>query len=412
MRVRLHSLLNDGERDDKIEQLVNDLNDLRLKLEDSEKKRRHVEEALANIDEFNLSVLDSLPANIAVLDESGNIIYVNRSWIKYAHDNGAYSSDYTGIGINYFDVCSASSGELSKEAPDALNGMLKVLRGEVDHFELVYPCHSPTKDRWFLMYVTPYGSKDQHGIVVTHFDITSRVLAEKDVEEAKRQNEFYIDLMSHDINNMNQAALGYLELAMEASCLEDSKHLITKSVESLRGTSRLIDNVRKLQKLTSESLVEYQVDICNILKELSEHYSSESGRRVSINFMPIHGCLVIANDLIMDVFSNLISNAIKHSDPGKPLDININAIIVEEKGREYNRVTVEDNGSGIPDTVKEKLFARLQRGKTRAEGSGLGLYLVKRLVESFKGRVWVEDRVKGDHTKGSRFVVMLPAVGK
>jgi signal transduction histidine kinase len=114
----------------------------------------------------------------------------------------------------------------------------------------------------------------------------------------------------------------------------------------------------------------------------------------------------------MDVFSNLISNAIKHSDPGKPLDININAIIVEEKGREYNRVTVEDNGSGIPDTVKEKLFARLQRGKTRAEGSGLGLYLVKRLVESFKGRVWVEDRVKGDYTKGSRFVVMLPAVGK
>jgi signal transduction histidine kinase len=50
------------------------------------------------------------------------------------------------------------------------------------------------------------------------------------------------------------------------------------------------------------------------------------------------------------------------------------------------------------------------RGRTKTTGSGLGLYLVKKLVEDLNGRVWVEDRVPGDHSRGARFVVLLPAV--
>ena len=50
------------------------------------------------------------------------------------------------------------------------------------------------------------------------------------------------------------------------------------------------------------------------------------------------------------------------------------------------------------------------KGTNKAKGMGLGLYLVKSLVDSYGGRVWVEDRISGDHTKGDRFVVILPAV--
>lgn len=74
--------------------------------------------------------------------------------------------------------------------------------------------------------------------------------------------------------------------------------------------------------------------------------------------------------------------------------------------------TIDDNGPGVPDDMKEMIFNRLSRGDTKAKGSGLGLYLVKSLVESYSGRVWVEDRVKGNHTQGARFVVMLPVVEK
>jgi signal transduction histidine kinase len=62
--------------------------------------------------------------------------------------------------------------------------------------------------------------------------------------------------------------------------------------------------------------------------------------------------------------------------------------------------------------LKPKLFNQFQRGKTKALGKGLGLYPVRMLVEGYHEKVWVEDRVPDDHTKGARFVVMLPAAQK
>jgi signal transduction histidine kinase len=79
---------------------------------------------------------------------------------------------------------------------------------------------------------------------------------------------------------------------------------------------------------------------------------------------------------------------------------------------DYYRVVVEDNGPGISDNIKSRLFTRFSRGDTKTRGRGLGLFLVKSLVEDYHGKVWVEDRVPGDYTKGARFVVMLPAVDK
>jgi signal transduction histidine kinase len=119
--------------------------------------------------------------------------------------------------------------------------------------------------------------------------------------------------------------------------------------------------------------------------------------------------MVDANELLKDVFVNLITNAVKHSDEEKPVTVNVKVEPVNENSKKYYRCIVEDDGPGISDEVKGKLFHRFQRGETKAHGKGLGLYLVRTLVEGYHGKVWVEDRVPGDHTKGTRFVVMLPA---
>ncbi len=73
-------------------------------------------------------------------------------------------------------------------------------------------------------------------------------------------------------------------------------------------------------------------------------------------------------------------------------------------------LSLDHRSIGIPDEQKEKIFERMMRGETRTMGTGLGLYLVKTLVDSYHGKVWVEDRVPGDYRKGSRFVVLIPAV--
>ena len=119
---------------------------------------------------------------------------------------------------------------------------------------------------------------------------------------------------------------------------------------------------------------------------------------------------VEANELLYDVFSNLVSNAIKYS--GSHARVTINLELVQECCGNYYRVSVEDNGPGVPDSFKLKVFNRLLQGDAGAKGMGLGLYIVKTLVDSFQGRVWVEDRVPGDHRKGAKFVVLLPALYK
>jgi signal transduction histidine kinase len=77
--------------------------------------------------------------------------------------------------------------------------------------------------------------------------------------------------------------------------------------------------------------------------------------------------------------------------------------------KHYFRIMIDDNGPGIDDESKAKLFSRFTRGESRASGKGLGLHIARTLVEDYGGKMWVEDRVPGDYTQGARFVVVLPA---
>jgi PAS domain S-box-containing protein len=247
------------------------------------------------------------------------------------------------------------------------------------------------------------------GAVVTFNDITERKHNEQELQETKSQAELYLDLMSHDINNMNQIGIGYLEMALETLKISDEeKALLIRSMDALKNSSKLIDNVRKLQRVRSNGVQVSAVKIGDILNEVVKECGSYPDREIHVNCCPPDCCDVLADDLLRDVFVNLVGNAVKHSTG--PIVIDINVLKAFEDGKAYYKVIVDDNGPGIPDELKRKIFTRLKRTQSKAEGRGLGLYLVKTLVESYNGRIWVEDRVPGDQHKGSRFVVMLPAL--
>lgn len=240
-------------------------------------------------------------------------------------------------------------------------------------------------------------------------DMTETKRAEMVMKEAKSQAELYLDLMCHDINNMHQVALGYLELARDIMQIDEKdKEFLDRPLDVLQRSARLIDNVRKLQKLQQGVFKAEPVDVCQVLRDVEREYKAVPNKTIILNYNGYEHCDVLANELLHDVFSNLVSNAIKHSS-AVHASISINLERVRKNGDQYYKISVEDNGPGIPDDFKDKIFNRMLRGTTTSKGMGLGLYLVKTLTESYNGKVWVEDRVPGDHTRGARFVVMLPA---
>lgn len=126
-------------------------------------------------------LLDCLEDQIAVLDASGQIIYVNHSWVRFGIDNGQ-PHDFVWVGTNYLKACHASAICGDADARTAYEGIHRVLGGEADNFHHEYPCHSPTQQRWFLMRLVPLRSQAEPYFVISHVDITQRKLVEEQVE--------------------------------------------------------------------------------------------------------------------------------------------------------------------------------------------------------------------------------------
>lgn len=239
-------------------------------------------------------------------------------------------------------------------------------------------------------------------------DITERKQLEEELEEARSRAEIYVDLLIHDISNYNTAAMGYLQLAeMRLELDERGRKLIVRPLQVLGNSSELIANVRDLKRVEAGRERTQSLDIYKILREVKEAYEDPPGREVTINLLGSNNCWVLASGLIRDAFSNIVSNSIKHSSGPVTVDISVERPYRDGIGQV--RVSIEDNGPGVPDERKDTIFDRSMMGLTKPVSRGLGLYLVKRLVEEYDGEVWVEDRVPGDHTKGAKFVITLPA---
>ena len=128
-------------------------------------------------DNFSESILNSLPANVAVLALDGTITATNEAWNRFARENGDAPLTKVGVRVNYLDACRRAVAEGDSSAQIASDGIQSVLDGHLPFFQFEYPCHSQTQPRWFLMSVSPLLGK-QGGAVVTHSDITDRKLAE------------------------------------------------------------------------------------------------------------------------------------------------------------------------------------------------------------------------------------------
>lgn len=154
-------------------------------------------------EEFNRSVLNSISANIAVLDSSGDIIAVNDAWTRFARHNGMSDTDMVGVGVNYLKVCREAERGGDSSARNARMGIETVLKGELAQFAYEYPCHSPKEQRWFMMKATPLTNRQ--GVVVIHENITARRSTEDRLQESHKLLESRVRTRTIELEKINKA---------------------------------------------------------------------------------------------------------------------------------------------------------------------------------------------------------------
>ena len=165
-------------------------------------ERKRAEMSLRGSEALNQAILGSLSAHIAVIDATGAIIAVNPSWEQFALENDS-NLEAVGVGKNYLDVCRDASGHYAEEAPRVLAGLTGILSGSLEDFELEYPCHSETTQRWFHLSATRL-SHDSGGAVVSHLNITNRKKVEVNLLDRERRLRAVLNTASDAIVSIDQ----------------------------------------------------------------------------------------------------------------------------------------------------------------------------------------------------------------
>lgn len=129
---------------------------------------------------FSYAILDSIEQEIAVIQKDGQIVYVNKAWVRFGENNGLGGADW--LQSNYLDICAHAALCNEPEARDIYSGLVAVIHGDRSDFSYEYPCHSPNEKRWFLMNVVGLTGYTDDLFVVIHSNITQRKLAEQQVE--------------------------------------------------------------------------------------------------------------------------------------------------------------------------------------------------------------------------------------
>jgi PAS domain S-box-containing protein len=266
-----------------------------------------------------------------------------------------------------------------------------------------------------------YAFHTSQGKMVTSFtDTTERQETERKLRkseemyrEAFNQAQFYKDLFAHDINNILQNVQSSIDTLILAENLHERKDIFNEMIEVIKEQvkrgSMLVSNVRTLSDITDSKLSLKPIE-ANQFLERAVKFINEGYRDKDINIEienVANHYQVYANELILDVFENLLINSIKHNAQNK---IEIKIKISKETRDESQFIQFEfiDNGIGIEDERKKLIFQRTE--KKSVSGMGLGLSLVNQIITKYQGNIWVENRINGDYSKGSKFVILIPEV--
>ena len=252
---------------------------------------------------------------------------------------------------------------------------------------------------------------------------------DKTIKE-KMHSELLFDILSHDLGNYHQIIRNSLEIVtfIVKRNRNDTNNLfqndgeifsfLTTAKKAIDKSQSLLDNLRRLERLYTQK--DLKLVLTNLPNAINNAYTTleqtltdnnPQGKRIRLSLnvadepKDTTNITIIAEDLVEEIFVNLFSNSVKYTESSEvKIEVLVREYFIAEV--KYWMITVSDYGKGIPDSMKQELFSRFY---SKAEGSGLGLSIVKTLVERYKGKIWVGDRVYEDYKQGTVFGMIFPA---
>ncbi len=370
--------------------------------------RKRAENALAEAERRLRTVIDAAPIVLFAIDEKGVLtLCEGRELRTLGVEPGA-------TGVSLYDVY--------KHEPEILANLDRALSGE----ELTVEVSMRSAPLTFETRYVPMRGKDGQvtGVIGVATNITERRRAEKDrdrlldeekqaraqAEEALEAREEFLSIASHELNSpLTSLKLRLQEVARSANVAEAPleperlRRLIEVSERQLRRLSRLVADLLDVSRITTGQLTleREELDLGELAREAAARVIEQARPElVAIEVraeLPVHGRWDRVR--VEQVVTNLLSNALKYGG-GAPV------VVTVENAGDRARVTVEDRGIGIAPEMQARLFQRFGRGVSarRYGGLGLGLYIVRQILDAHGGTVRVESTLG----QGSRFTVELP----
>lgn len=232
--------------------------------------------------------------------------------------------------------------------------------------------------------------------------------AYEELKESDRLKDELVQNVSHELRTPLTFVKGYVDLLMDGEMgLLTQQQSETLEIVSTKADeiTRLIEDIITLQRIDAGNLQLEAISLSDFLKTaVASHQivADTKGLTIAYHKPPTPALVTIDKDRISQVVDNLIGNAMKFSPDGGTISVR-----VEERNKDV-LVTISDEGIGVPDDKQLKIFERFYQvdgsSRRRFGGTGIGLAIVKRIIDAHQGEIWVESEI--DH--GSTFYFTLP----
>ena len=257
-------------------------------------------------------------------------------------------------------------------------------------------------------YITkPFNAPELLARVRTHLELKH---ARERLREMNEEKNEFMGIAAHDLRNPLSAIQGYAEMIIEdaqslahrdlegnGQRIREAAKRMTEMVQNFLDANRIERGELKLNMAISDLSPLLQ----SVLETQSPHATAK-GQMIQLELPPTPTLALADVSITFQVFENLVSNAVKYSPPGKKIFVRLKA----EAG--VVRFEVEDQGPGLSKEDQKKLFGKFARLSAKPTGgehsTGLGLSIVKRLVEAMNGKVWCESELG----MGAKFIVTIP----